>query len=54
MEALALAMKNKASFIEVDITYVFSNSSFNRRVLKLAMKFAWKLFLRKIYLTKQS
>lgn len=47
MEALAIAISNDASFKEVPITYIFSNSSFNSKVLKLALSFAWKLIQRK-------
>ncbi len=47
MEALALVYKNGGTVREIGITYVFSNSSFNRKVLKLALQFAWKLFKRK-------
>ncbi|MCC5815675.1 MAG: glycosyltransferase [Leptospira sp.] len=47
MEALSVAIQSKAEFKEVDITYVFSNSSFNSKVFKLALKFAFKLLLRK-------
>lgn len=47
MEALSIALQYKVKFQEVDITYVFSNSSFNSKVLKLAMKFAFGLLLKK-------
>lgn len=47
MEALSIAIQSKVEFKEIDITYVFSNSSFNSRVLKLAMKFAFRLLLKK-------
>ncbi|MBI3394543.1 MAG: glycosyltransferase [Spirochaetia bacterium] len=43
MEALALCIRSGMTFGEVPITYVFSNSSFNGRVLKLAAKFGWHL-----------
>ncbi|WCL47561.1 glycosyltransferase family 2 protein [Leptospira sp. GIMC2001] len=48
MEALSIAISNKAKWKEIDITYVFSNSSFNSKVFKLAMKFAGKLLFRKL------
>lgn len=47
LEALAVAMENQASFKEVPITYRFSNSSFNSKVLKQAIQFAVKLILKK-------
>jgi dolichol-phosphate mannosyltransferase len=39
MEALALCVRNGMTTSEIPITYVFSNSSFNRKVLAQAMKF---------------
>ncbi|MCG9875079.1 MAG: glycosyltransferase family 2 protein [Leptospiraceae bacterium] len=53
MEALSIAIQNKAKCKEIDITYIFSNSSFNKKVLKLAIQFAGKLFLRKFGLAKK-
>ncbi|NCN09784.1 MAG: glycosyltransferase family 2 protein [Leptospira sp.] len=53
MEALSIAIKNKAKCKEVEITYIFSNSSFNKKVLTLAIQFAGKLFLRKFGLAKK-
>jgi dolichol-phosphate mannosyltransferase len=47
MEALSIAIQNKAKWKEIDITYIFSNSSFNKKVLKLAINFAMKLLTRK-------
>lgn len=48
MEALYLTYNNgEGSVEEVGIHYKFSNSSFNRKVLKLALQYAWKLFKRK-------
>ncbi|EOQ87043.1 glycosyltransferase, group 2 family protein [Leptospira yanagawae serovar Saopaulo str. Sao Paulo = ATCC 700523] len=47
MEALSIVSKNNGSIQELPIKYVFSNSSFNRKVLKLAIQFAKKLLLRK-------
>lgn len=47
MEALALTYKNGGSVREIGIFYKFSNSSFNKKVFKLALSFAWKLFKRK-------
>lgn len=52
MEALAIAMQKQAKFREVDITYVFSNSSFNSKVLKLAMRFAFRLLIKKFGLVR--
>ena len=52
MEALTLAYRNGGSVKEIGIHYKFSNSSFNRRVLKLAIAFAWKLLKRKWRLEK--
>lgn len=48
MEALYLVYSAGESVKEIGITYKFSNSSFNKKVLKLALAFAWKLFKRKI------
>lgn len=47
MEALSIVSLNNWIIKEYPITYVFSNSSFNSKVLKLAIKFAKKLLLRK-------
>jgi dolichol-phosphate mannosyltransferase len=47
MEALTLCYRNGGSVEELGIHYKFSNSSFNRRVLKLAIAYAWKLLRRK-------
>lgn len=47
MEALYLTYKNGGSVRELGINYKFSNSSFNSRVLKQAMYYAWKLLKRK-------
>lgn len=47
MEALSIVSKNKGKIKELPITYVFSNSSFNKKVFKLAIEFAKKLLLRK-------
>ncbi len=52
MEALALTYKNGGTVREIGIHYKFSNSSFNRKVLKLAISFALKLLLRKWGLKK--
>ncbi len=43
MEALALCVREGMKAVEIPITYVFSNSSFNSRVLKQAMKFGFYL-----------
>ncbi|MBM3296537.1 MAG: glycosyltransferase [Candidatus Aminicenantes bacterium] len=43
MEALALCLRRGMRAAEIPITYVFSNSSFNRKVLWQAMKFGWRL-----------
>ncbi|TGL01928.1 glycosyltransferase family 2 protein [Leptospira levettii] len=53
MEALSIVSKNNGSIKELPIKYVFSNSSFNRKVLKLAIQFAKKLLLRKWKLTPE-
>ena len=47
MEALYLVCKNGGKVNEIGIHYVFSNSSFNRKVFKQASQFAWKLVKRK-------
>ncbi|AVV80682.1 MULTISPECIES: glycosyltransferase [Leptospira] len=47
MEALWIVSKNYGTIREIGIHYVFSNSSFNRRVLKQAIRFAFKLLRRK-------
>ncbi|EMY76806.1 glycosyltransferase, group 2 family protein [Leptospira weilii serovar Ranarum str. ICFT] len=47
MEALSIVAKNRGTIREIGIHYVFSNSSFNRRVLKQAIRFAFKLLGRK-------
>jgi len=47
LEALALTYKNGGSVREIGISYKFSNSSFNKKVLKLALAFAWKLLKKK-------
>lgn len=49
MESLYLAVKNGASFTEVPITYRFSTSSFNRKVLLQAMVFARNLYRKKLH-----
>jgi dolichol-phosphate mannosyltransferase len=43
MEALALCYRSGMTVEEIPIHYVFSNSSFNRRVLKQAIKFGFYL-----------
>lgn len=53
MEALSIVANNDGSIKELPIRYVFSNSSFNRKVLKLAIQFAKKLLLRKWKLIPQ-
>lgn len=40
MEALAICFKQGMSVAEIPITYIFSNSSFNRKVLLQAVRFA--------------
>ncbi len=52
LEALYIALSLNAKFMEVPIKYVFSNSSFNLKVLRQAMKYAWKLLLKKWKLSK--
>lgn len=47
MEALAICIRSGLIAREIGITYVFSNSSFNRKVLILAMKFALHLITTK-------
>ena len=49
MESLYLAVRNGASFKEVPITYKFSTSSFNRKVLVQAMVFARHLYRKKLH-----
>ena len=43
MEALALTIRKGMKVLEIPITYVFSNSSFNKKVLGQAMKFGFYL-----------
>ncbi len=43
MEALALCMRNRMTAAEMPITYVFSNSSFNGKVLFHGIEFGWYL-----------
>ena len=50
MESLYLAVRNGASFKEVPITYKFSTSSFNRKVLLQAMVFARHLYRKKLHM----
>ena len=47
MEALYLVHKMGGEIREINISYVFSNSSFNRNVLKQAIRFAWGLLKKK-------
>lgn len=47
MEALALCIRAGMSVAEIPITYVFSNSSFNRKVLMLGVKFGLHLIATK-------
>ena len=47
MEALYLTYSNGGTVREIPITYIFSNSSFNKKVLKLAWAYASKLLKRK-------
>jgi len=47
MEALALCYRAGMSVREIPIRYIFSNSSFNGRVLKQAMKFGLRLIATK-------
>ncbi|TGN19616.1 glycosyltransferase [Leptospira idonii] len=48
MEALSIVSLQGGTIKELPITYVFSNSSFNSKVLKLAIDFAKKLLYRKL------
>ncbi|TGL61988.1 glycosyltransferase family 2 protein [Leptospira ognonensis] len=50
MEALSIISLAGGSVRELPIKYIFSNSSFNSKVFKLAVQFAKKLFLRKLHL----
>jgi len=50
MEALSVISLNGGSIKELPIKYIYSNSSFNSRVLKLAIQFAKKLLFRKFHL----
>jgi dolichol-phosphate mannosyltransferase len=50
MEALSIVSLGGGTIRELPIKYIFSNSSFNSRVLKLAAQFAKKLLLRKLKL----
>ena len=43
MEALSIVNELNGTIKEINITYNFSNSSFNRNVLKQAINFAWSL-----------
>ncbi|MCB1167451.1 MAG: glycosyltransferase [Leptospiraceae bacterium] len=52
MESLYLAVRNGASHKEVPITYKFSTSSFNRRVLLQAMVFARHLYRKKLHFSE--
>lgn len=47
MEALYLTYSNGGTVREIPITYIFSNSSFNKKVLELAWAYAKKLLKRK-------
>ena len=47
MEVLALCVRNGLTAAELPIRYVFSNSSFNGKVLKQAMKFGMHLIITK-------
>ncbi len=47
MEALSIVSLQGGTIKEIPISYIFSNSSFNSKVLKLAIQFAKKLLLRK-------
>ena len=47
MEALALCVRSGMNVAEIPIEYVFSNSSFNGRVLRQAMKFGLHLIATK-------
>lgn len=50
MEALSIVSLNGGSIKELPIKYIFSNSSFNSKVLKLAVQFAKKILFRKLRL----
>ncbi len=50
MEALSIISLSGGTIKELPIKYIFSNSSFNSRVFKLAVQFAKKLLLRKLHL----
>ncbi len=53
MEALAICVRDGMSFAEIPIAYTFTNSSFNLRVLLLAVKYGLYLLLtRKKYIKK--
>ncbi len=47
MEALALCLRRGMTVAEIPITYLFSNSSFNLKVLKLGVKFGLHLIATK-------
>lgn len=47
LEALYLTYSNGGTVREIPITYIFSNSSFNKKVLQLAWTYAKKLLKRK-------
>ncbi len=47
MEALALCLRRGMTVSEIPITYLFSNSSFNLKVLKLGVKFGLHLIVTK-------
>ena len=47
MEALALCLRQGMTVAEIPITYLFSNSSFNLKVLKLGVKFGLHLIATK-------
>lgn len=53
MEALSIVVRSGGKIYEIPIQYIFSNSSFNRKVLQLAIQFAKKLLLRKWKLIDQ-
>jgi dolichol-phosphate mannosyltransferase len=53
MEALSIISLSGGSIKELPIKYIFSNSSFNSRVLKLAVQFAKKLLFRKFRIIPQ-
>lgn len=52
MEALALCYREGMTVKEIPISYVFSNSSFNSKVLKQAMKFGLRLMATKARKTR--